>query len=394
VERKELPVGWEWKKMGEVTLKYINGGTPSTAIPEYWDGTIPWTTSKSITSCTIHNGEKLISEEAINKSSSNIVPKNNVLIATRVGIGKSAVNSIDIAISQDLTGVILDKKIISPEFLVRYLHNQKLLKKLESSARGSTIKGLQRSDLDRIVIPLPPLPVQRRIVEILEQADALRHLRAQADAEIQKLLKSVFYEMFGDPVRNEKGWEVVKFGDVAIIEKIIINPDESNDIFQNFIGLENIEKETGQIIFSSEKDTEEIKSAKFQFSKEHILYGKLRPYLNKVALPNFDGICSTDILTIKPNPKKTTREFLCFLMRQKYFVNFANEHSIGANLPRVSPNTLLNYKTPIPPFVLQKQFSIIVKEVDKIRERQVELKKDIGNLFDGLMTKAFAGELN
>jgi len=220
MKEKKLPEGWEWVRLSEVALKFINGGTPSTAINEYWNGSFPWTTSKSITSYSLSAGEKFISQDAIENSSSNVIPKNNILIASRVGIGKSAVNLIDIAISQDLTGVILDKKKILPEFLVRYLHNPKLLLQLESDARGTTIKGLQRSDLERIEIPLSPLPVQRQIVAVLEQAEALKRQRQEADALTGALLQSVFYEMFGNPIGNEKGWEKVTLGDIAIVQDV------------------------------------------------------------------------------------------------------------------------------------------------------------------------------
>ncbi len=76
--------------------------------------------------------------------------------------------------------------------------------------------------------------------------------------------------------------------------------------FQNYIGLENIESNTGQLVNFSETSGDGIKSNKFQFTKEHILYGKLRPYLNKVYLPNFTGVCSTDIIPIKPDSNLLT----------------------------------------------------------------------------------------
>jgi type I restriction enzyme S subunit len=242
-------------------------------------------------------------------------------------------------------------------------------------------------------VPVPPLPVQHQIVAVLEQAEAVKQQRQEADALTEALLQGVFYKMFGDPVTNEREWAIKRIKDVAMIEKNVVNPDESNESYQIYVGLENIEKETGQITQSSEIDPDEIKSAKFRFSKEHILYGKLRPYLNKVALPNFDGICSTDILTIKPLPIESTREFLCYLLRQKYFVDFANERSIGANLPRVSPNTILDFKAPIPPLALQQQFSRVVESVERIRDQQVASGRQIEGLCEGLMQRAFAGEL-
>ena len=385
--------------MGEVTLKYINGGTPSTAIPEYWDGTIPWTTSKSITSCTIHNGEKLISEEAINKSSSNIVPKNNVLIATRVGIGKSAVNSIDIAISQDLTGVILDKKIISPEFLVRYLHNQKLLKKLELSARGSTIKGLQRSDLDRIAIPLPPLPIQRRIVEILEQADALRRLRAQADAETQKLLQSVFYEMFGDPVRNEKGWDVKRIGDVIVESQYGCSHLGLNKGQYPIIGMNNITYD-GRIDNTNLKfvNLPEKEFKKFQLNDGDILFNRTNAVnlVGKTGLfkdkQNF--IFASYLIRLKVKKEVLNPEFFWAFLNSPFTKRkFSAMSKKAVNQANINALELQSLSILLPPLSLQQKFARIIVEIENVRDKQIHSKQEVERLYQGLMAKAFNGEL-
>ncbi len=388
MEKRELPEGWEWKKLQEVTLKYINGGTPSTAIPEYWDGPIPWTTSKSIISCTIHNGEKLISEEAIKKSSSNIVPKNNVLIATRVGIGKSAVNSIDIAISQDLTGVILDKKIISPEFFVHYLHNQKLLKKLESSARGSTIKGLQRSDLDRIEIPLPPLPVQRRIVEILEQADALRRLRTQADAETQKLLQSVFYEMFGDPVRNEKGWEVIELGDIALFQMGQSPPGISYNKKGIGLPLLNGPEEFGNKYPNPIQYTTQPKKV---CKKGDILFCVRGATAGRMNFADKIYCIGRGLASIREIPNKSVKQYLYQFLALNY--NKFQKIGRGSTFINISRADLSTIKIPLPPISLQEKFCLVVEETELIRDFQGRSSQEAENLFEGLMAKVFNGEL-
>ena len=142
------------------------------------------------------------------------------------------------------------------------------------------------------------------------------------------------------------GWKLVKFKKVAEIDNRTISPDEMKGKFQNYIGLENIESNTGQLVNFSETLGDDIKSNKFQFTEEHILYGKLRPYLNKVYLPDFAGVCSTDIIPIKPDSDLLIREFLGYFLRTPEFVSTINTKATGANLPRVSPNALLDVYIP------------------------------------------------
>ncbi len=94
-----------------------------------------------------------------------MVPKNNIIIATRVGIGKVALNKIDVAINQDLTGIVLEHDKIVPDFLYYFFLTQK--NKLKALAQGSTIKGILREDLSKLKIPIPSISIQRKIIALL-----------------------------------------------------------------------------------------------------------------------------------------------------------------------------------------------------------------------------------
>ena len=150
--------------------------------------------------------------------------------------------------------------------------------------------------------------------------------------------------------------------------------------FQNYIGLENIESNTGQLVNFSETSGDDIRSNKFQFTKEHILYGKLRPYLNKVYLPNFTGVCSTDIIPIMPDSDLLTREFLGYFLRTPEFVNTINTKATGANLPRVNPNILLEVSVPLPPLNTQQKIVAILDKAEatqRLRAEADELMQDL-----------------
>jgi len=173
-EYKQTPIGtipktWQVVRLKEVSSDFIGGGTPSTSNPDYWDGNIAWMTSAHINGRIITSGQRYITKKGLENSATNLIAKDNLIIATRVGIGKAAVNKIDIAISQDLTGVIVDKDKALPEFLYWVIINNE--RKLKSIAQGSTIKGILREDLGRLLIPKPPLQEQKEIANILSTID-------------------------------------------------------------------------------------------------------------------------------------------------------------------------------------------------------------------------------
>lgn len=181
----KTPKTWQTVKLEDVSDDFIGGGTPSTSNSEYWNGDIAWMTSAHISGRLITAGQKYITKKGVEGSATHIVPKNNLLVATRVGIGKVAINKIDIAISQDLTGVTINKEKALPEFLYWVLRNSR--HKLSSLAQGSTIKGILREDLGRLSIPLPSLPEQKKIDEILSTVDK----KLELDREERTRLESV-----------------------------------------------------------------------------------------------------------------------------------------------------------------------------------------------------------
>lgn len=194
-----IPKTWELKKLEEISVDFVSGGTPSTSKDEYWNGDIPWMTSAFITEREVKTGQRFITNEGLKKSATKIVPKNNLLVATRVGIGKAAVNRIDIAISQDLTGIIIDNNKAIPDFI--YWHIVNSGKRLKSMAQGSTIKGILREDLRKISIPLPPLPEQQKIAEILSSVDKRIETLRKRKERLEKVKRGLMEDLLSGRVR-------------------------------------------------------------------------------------------------------------------------------------------------------------------------------------------------
>jgi type I restriction enzyme S subunit len=188
-----IPEEWEVVRLGDISSDLIGGGTPSTSNPDYWDGDIAWMTSAHINGREVTTGQRYITKEGLQNSVTNVVSKDNLLVATRVGIGKAAVNKIDIAISQDLTGIIIDKNKSVSDFVYWCLiHNENRLK---SIAQGSTIKGILREGLGNLKLPLPPLPEQKRIAEILSTVDQRLELLRKRKEKLQRIKQGLMEDL-------------------------------------------------------------------------------------------------------------------------------------------------------------------------------------------------------
>lgn len=190
----QLPKGWKWVRLGDVILNDIGGGTPSKNKLEYWGGDISWASVKDL------NGDKYlkhtidkITELGLKNSSSNMISKNNIIICTRMGLGKILINQIDVAINQDLRAIFLPENMNQLFFFNYY-------KTLSFIHSGTTVSGVRREKLLAKLLPLPPLAEQKRIVE---KVDALMKLCNQLEAQVKEnqknseaLMNSVLREAF------------------------------------------------------------------------------------------------------------------------------------------------------------------------------------------------------
>lgn len=184
---------WEEKTLGQLTEKFVNGGTPSTIQLEFWNGDIPWITGADIEEQKISKIRRFITNEAVKNSSTNVVAKGNLLIVSRTGVGKLAIAPFDIAISQDFTGVYLKSNEVSTNFLFRYLDfNSENLKSLN---QGTSIQGFTRDKLESVTINLPRIEEQDAIVAVLSDMDdeiaALEQKRAKYELLKQGMMQEL-----------------------------------------------------------------------------------------------------------------------------------------------------------------------------------------------------------
>lgn len=159
----------------------------------------------------------------------------------------------------------------------------------------------------------------------------------------------------------------VALQNVATIEREIVSPSQIASGTM-YVGLENIES-GGKFVGVGPVHNGELASSKFAFTPRHVLYGKLRPYLAKIARPDFDGICSTDILPVLPGPD-LDRGYLAWLLLSPHMVSWAASQATGANLPRLSPRTLAKMEIPLPPLAEQRRIAAILDAADALRVKR------------------------
>ena len=159
------PARWPLVKLQDCCSAILSGGTPSTARKDYWEGDIPWITSADIIDIKTALPRKYISNEAVRESATNLIRKGNLIVVTRVGLGKIFKNDFDVCISQDSQGLII-KEDIDASYLVWVLRDK--VREFKCKSQGSTIQGVTKKQLSEMLIPLPPLEVQRELVAEIE----------------------------------------------------------------------------------------------------------------------------------------------------------------------------------------------------------------------------------
>jgi type I restriction enzyme S subunit len=193
---------------------------------------------------------------------------------------------------------------------------------------------------------------------------------------------------------SEKLWPHIPLGELAEIERNAVSPENIKS-GTKYVGLENMTS-SGSFVGVAEVATGDLASTKFAFTDRHILYGKLRPYLAKIARPRFPGVCSTDILPILPG-SKVDPGFLLHFLRQPRMVDYASSKTTGANLPRLSPKALAEFEIPLPSLSEQKRIADILDKADSIRRKRQQAINELQKLDNCLFEETFgslAQEIN
>lgn len=253
------------------------------------------------------------------------------------------------------------------EMNVHWLYYALNAMNLGQYATGAAQPGLAVSKLETLSIEIPNISEQNKIAQTLYKVEQLVNFRKQQLAKLDELVKARFVEMFGDFKSNSKGWSIVKFDDFAKIDGNMTTDYKKYADYPH-IGIDSIEKGTGALKGYRTVKEDGVVSGKYIFTPQHIIYSKIRPNLNKVALPDFEGLCSADAYPILPNPKNCNRIFLALAMRSDYFLDYILQFSARTNLPKVNRKEIAGFSMPLPPLSLQNDFATFVERVNQKKQ--------------------------
>ncbi len=249
-----------------------------------------------------------------------------------------------------------------------------------SKSKGSTNPYILFSDLANYEFELPDINRQDELVDLLWQAYATKESYREMIRATDEMVKSQFIEMFGNPVTNPMGWSTKPLCQVA--------PESPSNTKMKgrvwVLNLDMIESNSGCIINKVFEDSDDLNSVA-AFDEGNVLFSKLRPYLNKVTIPDGKGYATTELVPLRPHTDELRQYFLSFLLRTDEFVKYADGIATGTKMPRMPMTALREFKCILPPTELQDLFCGISKQADKSKFELKQAIEKIDNVMRALM---------
>jgi type I restriction enzyme S subunit len=399
---KALPTGWKWEKLGNSNISIISaGGTPRRSVNSYYQGCIPWSKIGDLTQAGkyIKETEEYINEDAILNSNAKVFPKETVLISMYGSIGKAAIASVPIATNQAIVGIQLNINILEPEYLYYFLTS--IQAQLENLGRGATQNNINAGHIKDIDIPIPPLPVQERIIHILQKADEIRRKRQEAVAIADAILPAIFNEMFGDCDKNSN-WVERTVGSVLCEE-----PDNGKSPSKKK-SLCSADVLTLTAVRNGRLNLEEKKYSTFDIadvSKYYIKKGDAFVVrgngninlMGRIALYDGDDVeivYPDTLIRLRFNNELVLSEFMKCLWDTQIIRNQIVAKSNTTNgTNKINQGDVKSITFPCPLIDIQHQFLVKAQASFSYLERENNAKNDSHALFSSLLSRAFTGEL-
>lgn len=282
----------------------------------------------------------------------------------RAYLKKAAQAPFDGICSGDITVIRARPGKLLPELLPFIIQNDDLFDFAVGRSDGSLSPRVKWENLANYTFELPPLAEQKKLAEVLWSISDTIQAYQDLLTKTEELVQARFVEMFGDLKTNPKGWPVVSFPEFAEIDSRMTTDYEKYADYPH-VGIDSIEKDTGALKGYRTVREDGVISGKYIFTPQHIIYSKIRPNLNKVALPDFDGLCSADAYPILPNRNNCDRVFLATVLRSEYFLKYILQFSSRTNLPKVNRKEIVGFCMPLPPIELQQQFAAFAAQADQ-----------------------------
>lgn len=395
--------GWPEFPIGDV-VRIIGGGTPTRTNPEYYGGSIPWVTPKDMKSWNITGAQISITQRGLDSSAARLAPTGSVLIVVRSGVLKHTlpvgINHVPVAINQDMKALICSASI-DPSYLAYFLKakSNSILKWV----RATTADNFPIDKLRDLPIPLPPVAIQKQIAKTLDHSEKLRQLRRRELSLIDTLIQSVFINMFGDPIHNDRGWLRAKVANfvktfesgksfsadenersdtrfrilkISAVTSGKFLPDESKPVRPEYIPPESHFVHDGDLLFSRANTAELIgATALVSHAPDNLLLpDKLWRFVWQA-------------------PQNVHPLFVRQLFRQKTFRHEISTLSTGSSgsMKNISQEKVLSIECGLPPLALQRSFAAKVTALEELKQSHLAHLARLDELFASLQYRAFRG---
>ena len=379
-----------WEKSEICTLCKINiGKTPSRENTSYWkNGTHDWMTISDLSEKYICNTKEKITHEAVSECRMQAIPANTVVMSFKLSLGKVGITRKSMFSNEAIASFsIIDKNKLCENFLYYALRTLQF-ENADRAAKGVT---LNKSKLNHLVIPVPPLKVQHQIANELDTVSELLSLQERQLDDLDQLAQSVFYEMFGDPVTNPLGWVTEPLDKHADI--LAGYPFDSSQYSQSGIKI------CGGLIIMPDRIAWENANywhssdglEKYLLSENDIVLAMDRPWIStglKIGqisqgdLPALLIQRTARIRAIDINPS-----FIKYMINSRKFELHCKVTE--TTVPHISIKDIKNFHIFIPPFELQNKFAEIVTKIESQKSLVKQSIDETQRLFDSLMSKYF-----
>ena len=406
------PFHWRSQPLKELATEFISGGTPSTGSADFWDGEVPWTTSAPIgdEAVVLTHAQRFITDAGLQGSAANLVPRRSLLVGTRVGVGKAVVNELDIAISQDLTGVVIDSELAEMEFLAYQFKVERVREFFDARSRGTTIKGVSRFDLEHLDLWLPPLPEQRAIVRVLRAVQEAKEAR-QRELALERerkvaLMEFLFTHSTGSELSKQteigkipSSWEIVTLG--AMFEtqlgKMLSQKAKTGKNWKLYLRNANVQWGRVDLKDVYEMDFTEREERKFRLRGDDLLVceggeiGRTAIWRDELEECYFQKA----IHRLRPRSTDMRPMFLLFWMEWAFRLDniygVAGTKTTIAHLPQ---DKLEQMRIPKPPLGVQEE---IVSVLSRCESKVAALEAETGvlsELFRAMLEELMTGGLS
>jgi type I restriction enzyme, S subunit len=373
-----------------------SGTTPSRAKADrYFGGDIPWVKSGELRESIVSEAEESVTAEALAETSLKIAPKGSVLVAMYgANVGRVGILGIDATTNQAVCHIIPDEDKADSRYIFHALQGK--LAEFLSRSVGGAQPNISQQIIRETKIFLPPIGTQKRIAAILDQAEALRSLRRQSIGQLDALARSIFLEMFGDPVTNPMGWKDGTLSDVATFTGGGTPKREKPEYFE------------GSICWATSKD---MKHEFLEDTQEHItpkgieesatnlmpvgtilivVKSKILAHSLPIAITKVPTCFGQDIKGIRLSAKCETSFAVMALRQGKQWLL---DRARGINTEGLTLEHLRAFPLPLPPLALQQEFADRIGAIEALKAQHRESLAKMDTLFASLQHRAFRGEL-